>query len=426
MGKPHEPPPLPNRTSTLRRKKPPGPNPFIEDAKKTTKENVDDDETHSDDSKEALNRHVPENSTQKQPFWKFHVIRFGTCLYLTTNPTLRHLHCRNAPGYFVRISGNALGYSMVFEDIESGEAFVKIEKSSDRHSHHFTFQVHPKRAVEHGIVRHNDASDGPKEPPSMHNGENNQVDSSQAFLRQDLLAQNPLFRDLRNHDSQGQVPSQRSDITPNEDWSEAFSGALVRKPIPGRLLPSAPVTPMVNYVGKMIDGESWSLGSLPRFRESRINPNDTKYIAKKNVYFHRNFDDIDRYFEWAIPPARAVFRECESRSKKRAMRQFNRLSRVSSVSGSKHLPPSEVDASPYSEISSYYKTGDGVYFDKVPADDEPDHHHKLGWVTVYEDPQAFSKRGMFDLVVALTVAIGYERNLQYGDSENDAPENGYE
>ncbi|OBA24479.1 hypothetical protein METBIDRAFT_34952 [Metschnikowia bicuspidata var. bicuspidata NRRL YB-4993] len=330
----------PGQIPPLRRKKPSGADPFIELYVKR------------DCSELSL------DVAQTQPFWKFHVLKFGHCLYLTTNPTLRHLHCRNAPGYFVQVCDGPCGFSMIFEDISTGEELVKIDKLTDRCSNQFMFHVRKNRHVKDGRFQ-----------KSTRNG-------------------------------------------------NAESRAL--EPIPQELLPATPTTPMLSYSSQMIDGLLWSVGSLPQYRESRIKSQEIKYIAKKNVYFHRCFGDISRYPEYDVPPAMAVFRECESGSRKRAMRQLNRFLQAGHELSSKllKLPPANV--SPYAEITLYYKGGDGVYFDKVPADDEPDHHHKLGWVTVYDDPHVFSKQGMFDLVVALTTAIGYERNLAFEASNSNS------
>lgn len=370
--------PHPQRSTTVRRKKPSGPNPFSEQVSKN----------------ESGSGSGSQKGTQlNQPFWKFHVLRFGTCLYLTTNPTLRHLHCRNAPGYFVNISKKPLGYSMVFEDIETGEPLVKVEKVSDRRSDYFRFQVKKHRFIREGhVISTIEPAMDPVATADLYPGPS--------------IYKRPFSREKESGTTE----------LLGIDWLDAFLGTLLREPIPQTLLPITPQVPMSNYTSKMIDGQKWCVGSLPRYRESRLNPNDTKYIAKKNVYFHRCFEDLSRYFEWEVPPALAVYRECESASKKRAMRHFNRLLKIGPHSSSKQPMSLETEVSPFTEINSYYKCGDGVYFDKAPTDDEPDHHHKLGWITVYDDPNEFVQHGMFDLVVALTLAIGYERNLAFGDS----------
>ncbi|KAM9918702.1 hypothetical protein OXX59_008483 [Metschnikowia pulcherrima] len=365
------PEPQPQRSNTLSRKKPVGPNPFPEPPK------------------------ISENSSQvnlagKQSFWKFHIFRFGPNLYLTTNPTLRHLRCRNAPGYFVKITGNHVKYSMVFEDIGSGEQWVKVDKVSDSCAHHFTFQVKRKRCIRRGNV---------EVSINCERGSDAVAKSMETHQAGKTQSSEELGSSGRGRDK----------------CSKRFYSQILRRaPIPQILLHMPPSSPMSNYSGLMVDGKAWNVGSLPRYRESRMNSHETKFIAKKHVYFHRCFEDLERYFDWTVSPVMGVFRECESRAKKRAIRQLNRLSRVGDFSAPQAQHSSETDLSPYTEVSSYYECGDGVYFDRMPSDDEPDHHHKLGWVTIYEDSDTLAEPGMFDLSVALTVAVGYERNLSYG------------
>ena len=62
------------------------------------------------------------------------------------------------------------------------------------------------------------------------------------------------------------------------------------------------------------------------------------------------------------------------------------------------------------DVSKYYKGEDGLYYLTNPSDDSPD-ENKLGWITVYEDKRLFGLPGMFDIVLGLTLAVGYESSL---------------
>jgi hypothetical protein len=50
------------------------------------------------------------------PYWKYHVLKFGKDLYLTTNPDLKHIYCRNGPGVYVEVVPTSTddGFSLLF------------------------------------------------------------------------------------------------------------------------------------------------------------------------------------------------------------------------------------------------------------------------------------------------------------------------
>lgn len=79
---------------------------------------------------------VSRHKTQK--FWKYHILELGTSdLYLTTNPTQRHLMCRNAPSIHVQVQfpqcskDGAQGFRMVFRDELENSVFMTITKRQD-------------------------------------------------------------------------------------------------------------------------------------------------------------------------------------------------------------------------------------------------------------------------------------------------------
>ena len=54
-----------------------------------------------------------------------------------------------------------------------------------------------------------------------------------------------------------------------------------------------------------------------------------------------------------------------------------------------------------------------LYYLNNTSDDLPD-ENKLGWITIYEDLEIFGgirNRGMFDIVVGMTLAVGYDSCL---------------
>lgn len=65
------------------------------------------------------------------------------------------------------------------------------------------------------------------------------------------------------------------------------------------------------------------------------------------------------------------------------------------------------------DTDKFYQGSDGLYYVKNTSDDLPD-ENKLGWITIYEDNETFggiSNRGMFDLVIGMTLAVGYDSCL---------------
>lgn len=55
------------------------------------------------------------------PFWKYHVLKFGKDLYLTTNPDIKHIYCRNGPGLYVEVISNKSEYLLHFRHIQGIE-----------------------------------------------------------------------------------------------------------------------------------------------------------------------------------------------------------------------------------------------------------------------------------------------------------------
>ena len=89
------------------------------------------------------------------PFWKYHILKFGKDLYLTTNPGMKHMYCRNAPGYFIEVISNdpnlstptsTSGYTLIFKDSSrlkdnADVPYMMISKKSQAEGGFFTFGV---------------------------------------------------------------------------------------------------------------------------------------------------------------------------------------------------------------------------------------------------------------------------------------------
>lgn len=305
----------------------------------------------------TLSRRAPPNRPQQsdestigkgdnQRFWKFHMQVFANDIYLSTNPTMRHLHCRSAPGYFISVerdSPTSKEFTMNFEDFETGVSLLRVGKQE---SGEFKYKVRRTRELRDGVIQ--------------------------------------------------EVAEPR----------EVYGGVLRSRRIEPMFYPIPPLYAMRNFNTDPIDGKIWNIGDIPRCRMKwslSKRKEVLQYIGKQNTYFHDNIEQKRVSDSSEVPPVKAVFRVCESRAKKRAIRSLNRLLRIDMDRGETSQEPD-----PYEEVKYYPKCGDGLYDDIYPRDDEPDHHIKLGWLTIYDD-DLLRTPGMFDLIVGLTAASAYDK-----------------
>lgn len=207
----------------------------------------------------------PDLEHTSQNFWKFHLVKFANDMYLTTNPTPRHLHCRSFPGYYIAVEGDLQDYTLSFEGIESGITYVRIRKQTKPDGEFFRYKLRRVRLLQHGKVMEN---------------------------------------------AEGSV----------------YEGFLRREAIPSVFLPISPEFPLISYRTDDFDACGWSVGAMPRVRASRVNSAELKYWGKHNVYFHDNFGGSGPITE--IPPVKAVFRPSEASTKKRVIRSLKRLLKV--------------------------------------------------------------------------------------------------
>ncbi|KAF3990594.1 hypothetical protein FT663_01669 [Candidozyma haemuli var. vulneris] len=324
----HEaPPPLPRRTPTRRRPPLPERRPVEEEAEDTSTEVQSD-----------------------QNFWKFHIQCFGDDMYLSTNPTMRHLQCRSLPGYFMSVDKEETGFTINFEEFESGNSIMRFKKLEDGS---FKYKVRRTRKIEGG------------------------------------------------------------EIVLSDETSPVFEGTIDPRRIDPQYYPIQPPFQMKSFEVQAIDGRRWDVGAIPRVKMKwslSKRSEYPKYVGKQNIYFHRNFKTKNLHMqEEEFPPVTALFRPCESKIRKRAMQSINRLSRLDEES---KISPQMAQVDPFAEQKSYFKCGDGLYEENFPKDDDPDHHFKLGWVTVFEDKDLFNKSGMFDLVVGATTTLAYDQEVQ--------------
>lgn len=348
-------------------------------------------------------------SSPDAPFWKYHILKFGKDLYLTTNPGMKHVYCRNAPGYFIEVVSSdpttikptpTSGYSLIFRDStdlteNSRVPFMVVTKRPASEGGEFTFSIPKDKFLNQGtVVKYEDLT--------TYNGVSFAKRIDEAFFPYTGLRtkypqyfQNHEIRDLNN------VP--------------------------------------------------WNIGSIPRVRSSKMtkiketfkstspsksktHPTAThdeefKFIGKRNIYFHQNYVSTAhhglKYREFeprfiyghdygqSFPPVLAMFRPFETRTKKKIIR---------TVKNNKHYLNGSLNENPFlenvddqygTETKKFYQGSDGLYYLNNTSDDLPD-ENKLGWITIYEDLEIFGgirNRGMFDIVVGMTLAVGYDSCL---------------
>lgn len=348
------------------------------------------------------------------PFWKYHILKFGKDLYLTTNPGLKHIYCRNGPGFYVEVvfpnnfkhHSSREGFKLIFKDIAT--------KSVD---------ANPEIMV---IIK----------DPLSEGGKYSILIPRTSYLDDGTLIE------LKD---------------PDEDTASLFNGIAVNSPIDDKFIPYDKISnthesvKFENYEFADFLNTKWNIGSIPRIKSTRMSKLKSKFneynsdalfkfVGKRYIYFHQNYindspltykvkseDPKDVYLHGSkeassFPPVLGLFRPNETRTKKRIIKKFNqqtdRLDKLKQAHGNINddkinhkLIDNDIAAG--ADIQNYFTGGDGLYFLSNPHDDTPD-TNKLGWITIYEDPKVFSgstNKGMFDIVLGLTLAVGFESCL---------------
>lgn len=372
--------------------------------------------THSLSSTSSMTSDDEIYTKPDTPFWKYHILKFGKDLYLTTNPGLKHIYCRNGPGYYVEVvypENNSTshhsaqdGFKMVFRDIaakndEDSADIMIITKAPKAEGGEYSIWIPRVSFLDDGALIDLDGED--EEPPVFH------------------------------------------EITvPTE---------IDHKYIPyNKISKTNETVSFKNYEFKDFHGIKWNIGSIPRIKSSKMSKmknklNDDrneplyKFVGKRYIYFHQNYtqgspttyksnsnDPRDIYLHESnnldkFPPVLGLFRPNETRTRKKLIQKFsqqtskleklkNQLESIHNEKINYKLIDHDIGAG--ADIKNYFTGGDGLYYlDKNPHDDTPD-SNKLGWLTIYEDCDLFSgvnNKGMFDIVLGLTLAVGVESCL---------------
>ncbi|KAI5953712.1 hypothetical protein KGF54_003084 [Candida jiufengensis] len=332
------------------------------------------------------------------PFWKYHILKFGKDLYLTTNPGTKHVFCRNGPGFYIEIINNSDdsnsskinskdGYTLIFKDSDSIEQLSKkslmtITKNAEKEGGSFVFSIPKDKYVddEGNVEKYEDLT--------LYNGVTFQSPISDEYFP---------YKNLRNR-------------------PEFFK----------------------NYEIKDLHKQKWNIGSIPRVRLSKMNQmrerikrsssdnqnDELKLVNKRNIYFHQNYitGEGSKYKEpnprniysnestnIKFPPVLSMFRPFENRIKKSFLQMAKNQQNSANIT-----TQSNDSTGDSKDINRYYNGSDGLYYSRNTQDDTPD-ENKLGWITIYEDDEIFKgaeNRGMFDIVLGLTLAIGFDSTLK--------------
>lgn len=441
---------------------------------------------HENTSDPPQTKQSPDTKQSTVPYWKYHILKYGKDLYLTTNPGIRHIYCRNGPGYYVEIIYNdksskpkiSKGFTLVFKDINNIDqskdylantntkipVLMTITRKSKVEGGHYTVSI-PKA--------NNNTSPGQFNSP-MFNGLSIPKAINQSYIpvtNEPIEFVNYEFRDFNNTKwNVGSIPRiklNKSKYLKNKMSNQNYSASTLNNRSNVSLNSTRPDLQSINNLSAssltQAANENASSTSINNYTNSSVslnrleeNPSSTTlpsngqnpsyqepytFIGKKNVFFHQNYVDIESdeqahnttykdktkdleniYLERNndFPPVLAMFRPYEIKMRKRLMQSLNKNKRqlinhidtnMEHKFDSKNLTN---DLGAGSNVKSYYTGGDGLYYVKNPSDDSPD-DNKLGWITIYDDPQIFGKhnKGMYQMVLGLTLAVGLERSSEH-------------
>ncbi|CAK9438129.1 uncharacterized protein LODBEIA_P24320 [Lodderomyces beijingensis] len=379
-------------------------------------------EHHYSTDDASMNPTLPKNDATAphsvNPFWKFHVLHFGKDLYLTTNPGAKHVYCRHAPGFYVEVKGLSQdgrldgkdGFVLIFRDNADLLANKKSNKTSNNSNNRQAFmQITKKPENEGGFF-------------TLKIPKNTYVDDDGIVVK---------YQDMTNYSG------------------VSFPQEISQQQFPYNDLRCKHKSSFENYEVQDFWGNMWNVGSIPRVRVSKTNQvkammmrnrrkdmerneeDDIKMIGKSNVYFHQNFISRGGRTRYKEPDARKIYyQDGESHFPPVlcVFRPFKKLKMAEKISksmknheqiGSKYYrleedKGAELNSVTYDTTRKYYRASDGLYSDEGTLDDTPD-ENKFGWITVYEDRDVFGggeNRGMFDLVVGMTLAVGFSNSLK--------------
>ncbi|ODQ79093.1 hypothetical protein BABINDRAFT_162158 [Babjeviella inositovora NRRL Y-12698] len=386
----------------------------------------------------------PPPNTPEPVFWKYHVLHYGKDLYLSTNPGLNHVYCRNAPGYYVEVlfpdpdpmsrmeRRSKAGYRLIFRNMDSDEVVVTVTRTPAVSGGTFivdapnfdsfvdfnkNFQIRSIRNIEENM----------REDPD-----------EEAFTRSNSVrrrAPEPMALDAQKR-------SFHREAVPRRIEDEFLENYLEYSRLHGEIDEGSSITDtadLPNFELKLDANAAWNIGARPEFGRSAVkklfaklegtppevyehykmqNEHFTYFYTKHpglsatnflvdvpNYYQLREDEETRLNFQKRVEVV-AVFRPCDTGFSRKLKLKYSNMLKSDEK---KYLMP-EGEMPDEKDRMKYYRLADGVTVSN-PVDDCPN-KNKLGWVTVFNN-DILKDPGMFELVLALTLSVGYG---QYIDS----------
>lgn len=351
---------------------------------------------------------------RSQQFIKYHVYGHENRLLLTTNPDRRHVYCKYAPGFTVDVQrpnldatqrqalegGNPadLGFRLVFQGPGDKPEIVVTKRSKLKGGAYVVWTLE-------GIV----------------------LDQENDYVK----------------------VASPSEYTKTETQCCGFLESYHNSELQYTLAKADPRRIMNRYELETQDGV-WTVGLLPKIKSSGfgrlkhaskdflLESSDTadKITHKNHVYFfakngtrNKNSNLHVRLSDYGSIPKKttgaengilALFRPHETKFRKKLAKDLKRLKNKTSDKFYIHLADTSYsfngmdgmdeasEAQETAKTELFFQPGDGI-IDKYTPDDSPV-DSKLGWLTMYNE-LCLRETGLFEIVLGMTVAVGYERLL---------------
>ncbi|GMM36924.1 hypothetical protein DASC09_042490 [Saccharomycopsis crataegensis] len=395
-----------------------------------------------------LNTQLLTQQQNSQFFIKYHVFLFdSTRMILSTNPDRKHVYCKYAPGFTVNIQHPRLSHDQLMAIHQGGTPWKKSDEG---------FR----------LVLKVDGDEDSNKPMIVVTKKSKLKGNGYVvwLLRRTILNENKEVEIQEEHElneywQREMVESPFYDAFQNSELRNAVRRADTKKI-------------MNRYEINDFNELKWIIGSIPKVKSSNFSKfknyskdlltegaidskvDGSKISHKYDVFFFTQNNTI-KNLNVTLPETTgnnkygvmenkvlAMFRPHETKARKRLVKDLKRFKNKTSdkfyINNSKSsydynpMNPESIeddfnndDASSMntqlpgyeeSKREIFYQPGDGIVMKNTP-DDSPS-NLKMGWLTIYNE-SCLATPGMFELVLGLTLAVGYERviNMQNERSE---------
>ncbi|KAK6202720.1 uncharacterized protein RJT21DRAFT_138525 [Scheffersomyces amazonensis] len=343
-------------------------------------------------------------------FWKYHITKHGKDFYVSTNPTLKHIHCRSAPSFFVEViqpesrskqSAAKKGFTLVFKSLQQSSTSLNmvITKRDEQEGDHYTIAV--------PLLTPSSA------PVSPHIGS---LNSSPISKPKSLSTpkSNSLLGSLYS-------PVQSNGNSNGHSMKSVVFNGLA---LPKQLSTNVPSW-FKNYEFKDLANNRWNVGSV-------LDGHDNK----SNLYFHKTY--IEKILGNQLVPSHTVsypreespknastigvFRPNQKRKLKLSSLYIGKpkvLSFHDILNHDKKIQSAIQDTSKANghtmgKLFNPSILDDGLHH-SISVDDEPT-ENKFGWITVYDNNELIKDSGsdnrdVLNMVMGLLFATAFENSL---------------